>query len=379
MIKFSNVISYLRPQNLSNPTVCGDFNIDMGGTSSCHLNSLLQLQLDFDLTQVVNELPDLATHGPLPLILFFYQILPSSPLVVSYLPSALQITLLFQLPLTCLKRKKQTQPHMKSVWIYKAADIPLGRKLISSLPLAGPSDDIDAYWRKWLNDFLSIMEKCIPRKRVPIESKMPWINGEIRRDISKRECLFRRFKRSLSYDILQKYKSLRNTIVNKIRSAKKSFLNNLSSAVYDPKRFWSTIRRINPRPDLSSMSLMHDSISVSSISDKASLLNHFSSCFNNATVPLLCPKTSIEDASRDFDWADCTTDGVATLLKQIKPHSSVGPDSNSAWMLRTFAEDIAPSISSLFNLSIKIGKVPAERKLSNVVPIPKGDLQKDDV
>lgn len=228
MIKFSNVISYLRPQNFSNLTICGDFNIDTGGTSSCHLNSLLQLQLDCDLTQVVNE-PTRSSNSRSSTIDLVLLSNPSQLASCNVLPPIgssdhFSVSVTLNLP----QKKKQTQPRMKSVWIYKAADIPLGRKLISSFPLAGPSDDIDAYWRKWSNDFLSIMEKCIPRKRVPIESKMPWINGEIRRDISKRERLFRRFKHSLSFDILQKYN-----------------------------------RRINPRPDLSSMSLMHDSISVS--------------------------------------------------------------------------------------------------------------------
>ena len=40
-------------------------------------------------------------------------------------------------------------------------------------------------------------------------------------------------------------------------------------------------------------------------------------------------------------------------------------------MLRTFSEGVSPSISSLFNLSIRTGKLPLDWKLSNVVPIPK--------
>ena len=40
-------------------------------------------------------------------------------------------------------------------------------------------------------------------------------------------------------------------------------------------------------------------------------------------------------------------------------------------MLRTFAEEAAPSIASLFNLSLSLGKLPNDWKRSNVVPIPK--------
>ena len=55
----------------------------------------------------------------------------------------------------------------------------------------------------------------------------------------------------------------------------------------------------------------------------------------------------------------------------VKCGTATGPDGITAWMLRTFSESVSPSISSLFNLSIRTGKLPSNWKLSNVVPIPK--------
>lgn len=69
---------------------------------------------------------------------------------------------------------------------------------------------------------------------------------------------------------------------------------------------------------------------------------------------------------------DCTNQETEILLRGIKPHSATGPDGVTSWMLRSFAKDIAPSVSSLFNLSIRVGRIPTDRKLSHVVPIPKG-------
>jgi len=59
------------------------------------------------------------------------------------------------------------------------------------------------------------------------------------------------------------------------------------------------------------------------------------------------------------------------LLKKIKPNSASSPDSVSAWMLRSFTDVASPSIATLFNLSLRFGKLPIDWK-SNVVPIPKG-------
>ena len=75
---------------------------------------------------------------------------------------------------------------------------------------------------------------------------------------------------------------------------------------------------------------------------------------------------------------DITSDEVILFLCKIKPHSASGPDAISAWMLTTFAEEAAPSIASLFNLFLSLGKLPNDWKCSNVVPTPK-ETSKSDV
>ena len=44
------------------------------------------------------------------------------------------------------------------------------KELLSSLPLSNTTDDVDIAWRKWVKEFVTIMEECIPKKLVPIES-----------------------------------------------------------------------------------------------------------------------------------------------------------------------------------------------------------------
>ena len=62
------------------------------------------------------------------------------------------------------------------------------------------------------------------------------------------------------------------------------------------------------------------------------------------------------------------------MLKQLASQDSskaTGPDKISALMFKMTASSIAPSITSLFNQSLKKGQVPMDWKLSHVVPIPK--------
>ena len=96
------------------------------------------------------------------------------------------------------------------------------------------------------------------------------------------------------------------------------------------------------------------------------------------SIPHLCHLTvshtpgsseaSLEDALNRYD---CTDQEAEVLLRSIKPHSATGPDGVTSWMLCSFSEGIAPSVSSLFNLSIRNGRIPSDWKLSHVVPIPK--------
>ena len=135
------------------------------------------------------------------------------------------------LTLTLPSKKKRLRPPTKSVWIYKSANLHLAKELLSNLPVASPSDDIDEFWRSWQGSFLSIMRNCIPRRSVPVWSNTPWINKDIRNDIARRERYYKWYKSSHSRDVLAKFKSLRNRIVSKIRTAKKEFFENLASSI----------------------------------------------------------------------------------------------------------------------------------------------------
>ena len=133
------------------------------------------------------------------------------------------------------------------------------------------------------------------------------------------ERYYKRYKSSHSHDVLLKFKSLRNMIVSKIRTAKKEFFENLASSISDTKKFWSTIRSIQPRVDFSSCSLTNGSTTVSDHSDKATMLNNFfASCFNQTFVPIFYQIPSPSACRSELDGFDCVPEEVCIHLKNIK-------------------------------------------------------------
>ena len=59
------------------------------------------------------------------------------------------------------------------------------------------------------------------------------------------------------------------------------------------------------------------------------------------------------------------------------PTKATGVDLLSAKMLKATATSIAPAVTSLFNLSLAQGLLPAEWKLARIMPIPKSQEKSD--
>ena len=132
MSKIHNVLSLLRPQNFSNLVICGDFIIDPTRPHNCHLQSLQEIQLDFNLTQVVNSPTRVvgSSSSTIDLILlssvnYLNSCDVRSPIGLSDHASVL----------TLPSKKKRPRPPTKPVWIYKSANLPLAKELLSNLPV----------------------------------------------------------------------------------------------------------------------------------------------------------------------------------------------------------------------------------------------------
>ena len=66
-----------------------------------------------------------------------------------------------------------------------------------------------------------------------------------------------------------------------------------------------------------------------------------------------------------------TEEVYSYLLSNLSTDKATGPDEISAKLLKECSNEIAPSMTALFNKSLSLGKVPQEWKEANVVPIPK--------
>ena len=161
---------------------------------------------------------------------------------------------------------------------------------------------------------------------------------------------------------------LHNTVTSMIRKSRRAYFNTLSST--NKKQFWKAIKCLSKKK-LNISTLMLNDMSASTNSAKAKMLNDFSSCFNPAVSQLLeslnkCPSNHCPD---DFL---CCEEEVAALIRSLDVSKARGPDGISSRMLKGTLESIVPSLTKLFNISIKTAKFPQCWKESSIIPIPKG-------
>ena len=111
---------------------------------------------------------------------------------------------------------------------------------------------------------------------------------------------------------------------------------------------------------------------VSSSVDIAEAFNqHFASVFSGDTEE---PRPQLPTIScpvlQNISLSPCE---VAPALRSLDVSKATGPDKISARLLKETAEQIAPSLTLLYNKSLETGVFPDEWKLANIVPIHKKD------
>ena len=250
----------------------------------------------------------------------------------------------------------------RTVWLYSKADFNKARDMIDDTDwdqIFSNNSDINHCWSLWRKRFLEIMDKCIPKAVLPKRKNLPWISTPILKAIKKRNNLYSEHKRTGSPNKLEQYKLYRNRVVSLLRSAKRAYFENLNTT--DAKKFWRAMKFLNNQKS-SIPNLQVNDKSVTSDVNKANVLNkHFYDNFNQST-PSLPPYSTDLNPNEFPDEILCTGDYLYELITNLDVTKSSGVDGISARMLKQTSASIVPSLTKLFNLSLRTGTFPDDWK-----------------
>ena len=247
--------------------------------------------------------------------------------------------------------------------------------------------DVEILWGEFKEKFLLICDKHAPyisgRKK---SNPVPWINDEYLSIAHQRDYIKAKFNKTKLESLWNEYKQLRNKANNLNKKLKKEYYNNVFQKIgnSDLKAKWIKGKELLPCKKESNMLKLEMNGKI--IDDKCEVSNIFNSYFNCICDKLLDKnKISSNAKSRGtplstkhvFKFKEITENFILNELKSLDQNKGYGIDEMHPRLLKTAAELIAKPLASIFNCSVKSGKLPADFKIAKIIPIHKSGTKTD--
>ena len=216
--------------------------------------------------------------------------------------------------------------------------------------------------------------KHVPYKTIRSNSKLPWINREIKRDMKRRKQLYNIAKRTKSSNDWNAYRKIKNSINSKIKVAHNNYFNRMFDNSFNGNRrqFWKYIRA--KRKDYHNIStLIVDGESISDTKSKANALNnYFESVFtkeNLSNIPSMNGCNNPVNALPTMPSITFSVAGIQHQLSLLDTNKASGPDNIHPYILKNCANEISPILQVIFTQSLDTGIQPSDWLMANVCPV----------
>ena len=214
-----------------------------------------------------------------------------------------------------------------------------------------------------------------------------WVTADLKRQIRRRDRLFKRAKNKQTEYDWKRWKDQRNLTTNLTKQLKKHYVESqvttLLTNKQNPHKYHQTLRSITGKSQDKAIPPLEtiDGETKTDDTDKASLLNKFFAEQSNIHVPENHPIQPIPQTRSipTLNSIEVTSSEVLKALNSLDPNKSTGPDELPAKILKLTAIIIAEPLSNLFNKSLRDGIFPTSWKLANVKPIFKNKGSPSDI
>ena len=239
------------------------------------------------------------------------------------------------------------------------------------------STDINILWNAFREQCTSVMTNHVPSKMSCQRFHQVWINKNIKQLSRQKKQAYRKAKQTGKQADWEKFRKLKKTAQSECRSAYNNYVANMLTSDHtgNPKQFWRFIK--SKRADSSGVApLEKDGHMQSESQAKADILNdQFTSVFSYEDTTHIPRKEGVP--CQTLPDVTIHEKGVFKLLKNINPHKATGPDQIPGKLLKELAPQITPVLTTIFNVSIKQGRIPDQWKEALVTPLfKKGNKNK---
>ncbi|KAJ7416490.1 rna-directed dna polymerase from mobile element jockey-like [Willisornis vidua] len=198
-----------------------------------------------------------------------------------------------------------------------------------------------------------------------------WLNREILKEIKEQKGDYQLWKKGLATH--EEFRNIVRVCRKKIRETKVQFEINLATSVRDNKKHFHKYinNKRRGKENLHSLFNLRRNI-VNLDEEKAEVLNfYFASVFTSKTGQLVDKDRKMNSTPKFQE------DTISDLLQHLDPQKSRGPDGIHHSVMRELAEELAMTLSIIYQQSWVSEKVLNDWKLVNVTPIHKKDCKED--
>lgn len=222
------------------------------------------------------------------------------------------------------------------------------------------NQDINIVTFKWYEDLNKIIEEEIPMRAMPYRrNRSTLVNFQIKKLIHKRNSLAKRAQnKALSDNEWDELTLLKRKIKSQLRAEAKKLGNSVIQQK-KPAKTWKLIR------ELTHTTTESKEDNIIKIDD---LNKYFASITNNPNAE---EHSSIQgcDNNNSFSFSPISVFETQRTLQTMNSKTSPGYDNISATIIKLLSQEIAPSLTYLFNLSISQSSFPDRWKQANITAI----------
>ena len=266
-----------------------------------------------------------------------------------------------------------------TIWDYQKMDAMLLTNMLLTIDWTGIVEkDVDTATSEFIAALNYAASTAIPRRHLKRKrNSKSWISTDLKRNIRKRDRLFKRAKETQSSYDWARWRHQRNAVSNMNRQLKSEYIKaqveKLLTQKNDPYKYHKTLRSITyrTRDDTIPPLLGPDGDVVTNDQDKATIfVNHFAAQSTIDVPDNHAPPTSITNEQvPTLEHITTSEQEVLRILNTLDTNKSTGPDGLPAKFLKLTALLIAKPLSQLFNKSLSLGVYPKDFKKANVKPI----------
>ncbi|CAB4043417.1 Hypothetical predicted protein, partial [Paramuricea clavata] len=217
----------------------------------------------------------------------------------------------------------------------------------------------------------------IPKCKVRDAKAPKWIDGDV---INLSKCKNRMWKKAKKSNLTsdwENYRTIRKQLKTLTKKKYREHLATMQDELKDnPSKFWSFYRATTKTARIPKIVHLSGE-KASTPSAKADMFNKFfASVFQKSDHGTEINHDVFHPRVDELHNLHVTVEDILSVLKAINPSKASGPDQIPGRILKECANEIAPSLTQIINLSLRIGMLPKEWKWANVVPVFKrGDVE----